>query len=32
MLGGRGLLILDLLSDNWGGYVIDKEPFGWVEN
>jgi anti-sigma regulatory factor (Ser/Thr protein kinase) len=28
MLGGRGLLILDLLSDNWGGYAIDKEPFG----
>ncbi|GAA1886297.1 hypothetical protein GCM10009753_13480 [Streptantibioticus ferralitis] len=28
MIGGRGLLILDLLADRWGGYAIDKEPFG----
>ncbi|AEW96673.1 MULTISPECIES: ATP-binding protein [Streptomycetaceae] len=26
--GGRGLHILDLLADRWGGLAIGEEPFG----
>lgn len=27
-VGGRGLLILDVLADRWGGLAIGEEPFG----